>query len=150
MKTRLDKMAQHDAERWAAAEMAYGDGAGTRRKLMSAELQTKMIDIPGYWDAFDRAYNGLNMNKFAKAAVKERKALDRAAKAGKNLRALRTGNFQNLSTGVFIAAGTAYVLHATGYDKVLYQEGQKAYKKARVEVKYRWAKWQGRNVERIG
>ena len=51
---------------------------------------------------------------------------------------------------MFYAAGAAYVLHVTGYDKVLLEEGQKAYKKARVEVKYRWRKFQGRNVEKIG
>lgn len=146
----LNKLAKEDAQRWASAEMAYGEGAGTRRKLMNAELQSKTLNIPGYWDAFNNAYDALDMNKFAKAAVKERKALDRAAKASKNLRAIRTGNYQGLSTGVFVAVGTAYVLHVTGYDKVLLAEGKKAYKKAKVEFIYRKRKWQGRNVEKIG
>lgn len=149
-KSKLDKMAQHDAERWAAAEMFYGEGAGTRRKLVSAEVQSKMFDIPAYHDAFHQAYQALNMDKFAKAAVRERQAIDRAAKASKNLRAIRTGNYQGLSTGVFAAVGTAYVLHVTGYDKVLLEESKKAYKKAKVEFIYRKRRWQGRNVEKIG
>lgn len=148
-KSRIDKMAQHDAERWAAAEMFYGEGAGTRRKLMAAEVETKMFDDLEYYNAFHKAYEALNMDKFAKAAVRERQAIDRVAKASKNLRAIRTGNYQGLSTGVFAVVGTAYVMHLTGYDKVLLEEGKKAYKKAKIEFVYRKKKWQGRNVEKI-
>lgn len=149
MSTRLDKMAQRDAERWAAAEMFYGEGAGTRRKLMAAEIESKMFDMSAYHDAFHKAYQALDMNKFAQAAVRERKAIDRAAKASKNLSAIRTGNYQGLSTGVFAVVGTAYVLHLTGYDKVLLEEGKKAYKRTKMEFVYRKKKWQGRNVEKI-
>lgn len=148
-KSRLDKIAQQDAERWAAAAMFYGEGAGTRRKLLTAEIDEKAWNTDGYIESFHQAYNALDMDKFAKAAVRERQAIDRAAKASKNFRAIRTGNYQGLSTGVFVAVGTAYVLHVTGYDKVLLAEGKKAYKKAKVEVIFRKKKWQGRNVEKI-
>lgn len=144
----LNKMAQQDAERWAAAEMFYGEGAGTRRKLVGAEIQAR-YNVPGYLEAFNRAYESLDMDKFAKGAIRERQKIDRAAAAGKNIRALKNGNVRGLSTGAFVVVGVAYFAHAAGYDKVAYDEGKKLYKKARIEVKFRKARWQGRNVERI-
>lgn len=152
----LAKMAAEDAKRWAAAEMFYGEGAGTRRKLLDAELDQKRRQYgdtdfggPSYGDLFVWAYQDLDMNKFAEAAIKERKALDRAAKAGQNFRALKSGNLNNLTTGVFVIVGTGYVLHATGYDKKIAVEAKKVWRRAKVEYKFRKARMEGRNVERI-
>lgn len=145
----IDKMAQEDAYKYAFAELFFGEGAGIRRRLVNAEVTEKMFSIDGYEDAFNRAYNMLDKTKIAESAVKYRKSLDRAHKAGKNLRAIRSGNLQNLSTGVFVVIGAAYVAHVTGYDKKIEAEAKKLYKKARIEVKYRKARWQGRNVEKI-
>lgn len=124
------KEAQRDAERMLAAEMAYGEGAGTRRKLLNAEINQKLVDNASteYADLLNLAYEHLDQNKFAKAAIKERKNLDRAAKAGKNMRALKSGKLNNLSTGVFIVVGGAYIAHATGYDKVIKAEVKKGAK----------------------
>lgn len=148
---KIQKMAEADAKRWAAAEMFYGEGAGTRRKLLNAEIETKLVEYADtdYADLFNLAYEHLDMDKFAKAAIKERQHLDRMAKAGKNLRALKSGNLNNLSTGVFVVVGAAYLAHATGYDKKIQAEAKKLYKKAKVEYKFRKARMQGRNVERI-
>ena len=146
---KLAAMAKKDAERAAFADMFYGEGAGTHRKLLKAELTPKFEEIEGYTEAFDAAYNSLNMNKFAEAAIKERKRLDRAAKAGRNLRALKSGNYSNLTTGVAVVVGAAYLAHATGYDKKIEAEARKLYKKAKTEIKFRKMKAQGLNVERI-
>lgn len=146
---KLEKEAAKDAEKWMAAEMFYGEGAGTRRKLTWAEIQGKGMDDDGYIEAFEAAYAKLDMTKFAEMAVKERKSIDRAAKAGRNFRAIKSGNLNNLSTGVFLVVGTAFVLHQTGYDKVLEAKAKDLYKKAKVEVKFRRMRAQGRNVERI-
>jgi hypothetical protein len=123
-----DKMAAKDAERYLAAEMFYGEGAGVRRRHMDAEVFQKQDSIPGYFEAFERAYSQLDLDKFAKAAIKEREKIDRAAKAGKNFRALKSGNLQGLSSGVFIAVGVVYIAHQTGYDK-----------KVEAEMKKQWA-----------
>lgn len=131
---KFEKMVQKDAERWAAAEMFYGEGAGTRRKLINAEILTKTQD-PAYEIALTEAVNKLDMTKFAEAAIKERKAIDRAAKASRNFRALKNGNLQNLTTGVFVAYGTYWVCKQTGYDKKIEAEARKA--KAWVTMKYR-------------
>jgi hypothetical protein len=146
---KLEKEAERDAQRWLAAEMAYGEGAGVRRRHVGAEIETKMMDSQDYYDLFTQAYEALDKNKYAQLAIKERKSLDRAAKASKNLRALKSGNLNNLTTGVFVVVGFAYFAHSTGLDKKIEAEAKKLYKKARVEVKYRKARMEGRNVEKI-
>lgn len=146
---KLDKMAAQDANSWLSAEMAYGEGSGTRRKLTYGPIQQKMEEIPGYEEAFMAVYNNLDVDKFAKAAIKERKHLARVGKAGQNLRALKNGNLNNLSTGLFIVAGTAIVLHHTGYDKVLEAKVKDLYKQAKTEYRFRKARHKGLNVEKI-
>ncbi len=130
----IDKLAQKDAERFAAAEMFYGEGAGTRRKLLDAELQSKH-NMPGYYEAFIEAYADLDLNKFAKGAIKERQNIDRAAKASKNVRALKSGNVRGLSNGVFIVVGAAYLAHATGYDKKVEKEVRDFYTQVKARYK---------------
>lgn len=132
----IEKEAARDAERWAAAEMAYGEGAGVRRRHLEAEIGSKVENFSGYHEAFQKVYDSLDMDKFAKAAIKERKALDRAAKASRNFRALRTGNIARLSNGVYIVAGAIYLAHVTGYDKKIEAKAKELYRKARVQIKY--------------
>lgn len=146
---KLEKQAARDAHEWLSAEMAYGDGAGTRRKLTYGPIQQKMEDIPGYEEAFANVYNSLDLDKYAQMAIKERKHLNRAAKAGQNMRALKSGNVNNLTTGLFIAVGVGIVLHQTGYDKKLEAEAKKLYKQAKVEYRFRKARFKGLNVEKI-
>lgn len=146
---KIEKMAQADAHEWGLAEMFFGEGAGTKRKLISAKVDQRMHDIPGYAEAFSNATSQLNQLEMAEKAIALRKRLDRAEKASKNFRALKRGNLTGLSNGLFLVAGAAYLAHATGYDKKIEAEAKKYYKKAKVEVKFRKARFQGRNVERI-
>jgi hypothetical protein len=146
---KIDKLAQKDAETWTAAEMFYGEGAGTRRKLVGADVDHKIATMPGYLEAFEHAYAGINRTEFAERALRERKALDRAAKASQNLRAIKSGNLNNLTTGVAVVVGAAYLAHATGFDKKIEAEAKRMYKKAKVEFKFQKARLQGRNVEKI-
>lgn len=149
---KIEKIAEKDAERWLLAEMFYGEGADIRRRHLNAEFDSK-FQMPGYADAFYKAYDMLDKNKFAQMAIKERKKLDRTAKAGKNLRALKSGNLTALSNGVyFAAAGYVFFYHTeTGKDirKVAEKEAQKRYKQAKTEVKLWRARRQGRNVEKL-
>lgn len=145
----IEKMAEQDAHEWGLAEMFFGEGAGTRRKLISAKVDQKAHDIPGYAEAFSDATSRLNQLEMAEKAVAERKRIDRAAKAGKNIRALKSGNLRGLSTGVYVIVGGVYLAHVTGYDKIIQEEAKRLYKKAKVEVKFQHARMQGRNVERL-
>lgn len=134
---KIMKLAQKDAEKFLSAEMAYGQGAGTRRKLVKAEIDQKMIDLADtdYADIFDMVYHNLDLNQFAKAAIRERKSLDRAMKTSKNFRAIRSGNLNNLSTGAFLVAGAVIVARQTGYDKKIEAEVKKLYANAKRKLR---------------
>ena len=75
---RITKMAKKDAKRYADAKMYYGEGAGTRRKLLKAELDKKKQD-PIYKEAFDRAAENADYAKSAQKAKVERKTRDTAS-----------------------------------------------------------------------
>lgn len=145
----LEKMAKQDAYDWARAEMFFGEGAGIRRRHLQAQIIEKMEQFPGYEALYQKHYARQDMIKHAEKALQERKKIDRSIKANKNFRALKSGNYTALSNGVFIAVGVAYVAHATGYDKKVVAEGKKLYRKAKAEVKFRKAKREGRNVEKL-
>lgn len=125
-------MAQNDAERWLLAELFYGEGADIRRRHLNAEFDSK-FQMPGYTEAFYKAYDLLDKNKFAQMAIKERKKIDRTAKAGKNLRALKSGNLTGLSTGVYYGvAGYLFFYHT--------DVGADLRKKGEAEVKKGWTR----------
>lgn len=129
--------------------MFFGEGAGTRRKLLNVQIEDKMIRVPGYMEAFNRYYDQQDMLKHAEGAIKERKRLDAMRKANQNYRALRSGNMKNVTTGLAIVLGAAYVAQQTGYDKVIEQKVKDFYKQAKVEFKFQKSRLQGRNVEKI-
>lgn len=137
---KLEKQAAQDAVAWISAEMAYGEGAGTRRKLVMQPIQQKLMTDEVYANAFNAAYDKVDLTKYAELAIKERKAMDRAAKASQNFRALKNGNMNNLTTGLFVVVGVGIVLHKTGYDKVLEKEAKVQWAKAKTEYRV----WQAR------
>ena len=130
----LEAMASQDAHDYGFAEMFFGEGAGTRRKLIGATVNQKMATIPGYVEKFDEAFGKLDQSKLAEEALKERRKIDGVAKAGKNFRALKSGNLHNLSNGVFVVVVVGYGLHMTGYDKVILEETKKRYRKAKSHL----------------
>ena len=74
----LANEARKDAKRYADAKMYYGEGAGTRRKLLKGELSKKMANAE-YKRAFDEALSGVDLSKSASKAIRERKARDTAS-----------------------------------------------------------------------
>lgn len=123
----LNKIAEHDAFNWARAEMFFGKGAGTQRKLVWAEIHEKMIRIPGYEEAFQKAYSQQDMAQHAVKAAKMRKNIDRAALVNRNTKALIRGDRRNLSPILAVAIAGGFLLHETGYDKVALEKA-KVYK----------------------
>lgn len=146
---KIEKMAAKDSYEYGLAQMFFGEGAGTRRKLIETVINERVETIPGYERALNVAYGKLSQIEMAEKAIAERKSIDRASKASKNFRAIRSGNLHNLSTGVFVVVGAAYLAHATGYDKVIEVEAKKLYKKTKTEYKLWNLKRQGKNVEKI-
>jgi hypothetical protein len=70
------KLANKDAKRYADAKMFYGKTAGTKRKLLKAELDKKKKTIDGYEDAFNKAVENVDYSKSARKAVRTRKTTD--------------------------------------------------------------------------
>lgn len=71
-----NRLAAKDAKRHTDAKMFYGKGAGTRRKLLKAEIDRKHEKVPGYSQAFNSHLGNQNLAKSAKKATRERKARD--------------------------------------------------------------------------
>jgi len=70
------KEAQKDAYEFARALMFYGEGAGTRRKLIRASIDYKFSTIPGYAQAYQDAFHKQDMDAHVNAARKERHRKD--------------------------------------------------------------------------
>ena len=69
------KMAKKDAQKYANARMAYGEGSGIQRRHVKAELARKMKD-PNYKKSFDDALEAVNYNKAIKTAKRQRVGKD--------------------------------------------------------------------------
>ena len=76
------KEAKEYAEKYLSAKMAYGEGSGTRRKLIKAELEKKFQDEK-FKEEFDNQLALLDTEAYAKKAVSERNIADAKAKAKK-------------------------------------------------------------------
>lgn len=142
--SRIDKMIAKDAAEYVRAEMFFGEGAGTRRKLIGAVVAQRAKDIPGYDAKFQTALHAQDWADHAIMAAKERKRLDRLAGLGKNVNALKRGNVRGLTNVVFVGVGVIYVLKATGYDKVVEDEMNKAWIKAKRIYALQKANWETR------
>lgn len=81
--SKTDRDARKDAEEFARAKMFYGQGAGNRRKLIKATVETKSKKDPDYAKAFDHHVARQDMSKHAEKARGERKSTDRKETAKK-------------------------------------------------------------------
>lgn len=131
----VQRLAAKDASRSAYATMFFGEGAGTRRKLLNAEIIQKKTQIPGYAEAFEKAYAKQDMGAHAVKAAAERRRIDRNAYFKRNTRGLITGNRATLTTGVAIATSAWVFAHQTGLDVPIKAEVKKQYGKAKDWVR---------------
>lgn len=122
------KLAKKDAKEYARAKMFYGEGAGTRRKLINKTVEQRSKD-PVYKQHFDAELARQDMAKHAAGAKRERKVKDVEKGIGKTARGIRnlaTGNIQYVGTAVLAAAAAVSVLHASGADKKIFDAGRDA------------------------
>lgn len=124
---KTNKMAKADAEEFTKAKMYYGEGAGTRRKLIKAKVEERSKD-PLYKKAFDHHIGKTDMAKRSEQATKQRKRTDRTKsvkKTGKGVGHILRGNSQYANTAAAVAvAGGAYA-HRQGLDKKAMDTGRK-------------------------
>lgn len=111
--------ARKDAHEFARAKMFHGEGAGTRRKLIKATVESKAKKDPSYKAAFDHHLERQDLGTHAKKATSERKRKDVKAGAGKMARGLNrtiNGPFAPAIGVTALVAGYG-ALKATGLDK---------------------------------
>lgn len=128
----VNKIAKQDAFNWARAEMFFGAGAGTRRKLLNAQIEDKVAKIPGYVELFEDWYGKQNFADHAIAAAKERKRIDRVVTLKRNGKGLLTGNRRQLTTAVLTGVVVWGVLVETGYDEPIKKGVKDLYGKSKV------------------
>jgi hypothetical protein len=116
------RLANKDARRHADAKMFYGEGAGTKRKLLKAEIDRKKKTIDGYEDAFNEALANADYSKSAKKAVAKRKTADAVYTARVSIKRLLgvTGSL------TIAAAGALYVAHKPRIDAFIVRQMNKA------------------------
>lgn len=74
---KTNREASKDAEEFARAQMFFGKGAGTRRKLIKNTVEAKKRHDPAYAQAFDHHLSNQDMSKHASKAVSERSRIDK-------------------------------------------------------------------------
>lgn len=117
MKWGVRRAARKDAKEFARAKMFYGEGAGTRRKLIKAKVTSNSKKDPYYKSEFEKALAEQDMGKHAAKAKRERKRKDTSAAVAKTTRGIinqAVGNIGRVSAASAVIYGVA---HATGVDK---------------------------------
>jgi hypothetical protein len=105
--------------------MFYGDGAGTRRKLIKAKVESQSKVNPDYKRAFDHHLANQNLGEHADKARSERKRKNAAASVGKTARGINravTGPFGSTVTVTALVGAYGYA-HARGLDTKLVNSG---------------------------
>lgn len=72
-----ERAARKDAEEFARAKMFYGKGAGTRRKLIKNQVESRAKHDPAYAKAYEKHLGLQDLGQHASKAVSERKRTDR-------------------------------------------------------------------------
>jgi hypothetical protein len=116
---KINKMAKGDAEEFTKAKLFYGEGAGTRRKLIKAKVLERSKD-PLYKKAFDHHVGKTDLAKRAEQATKQRKRTDRSKavkKTGKGVGHVLRGNSQYANTAAIAGVAAVTYAHKTGLGK---------------------------------
>ena len=135
-----NRAAKKDAKEFTRAKMYYGEGAGTRRKLIRAKVNQRSND-PAYKKAFDHHVANTDWEKRAKEARSKRGRANAVKGAGKTARGAKNvahGNYRNVGVGILAMAATFKGGQALGVipaNSVIkdraHSTGQKIYNKIR-------------------
>lgn len=119
---RTAREARRDAKEYTQAKMFYGEGAGTRRKLINKSVESKAKRDPSYKKAFDHYVDQTDMSKRAAQARSERRNKDvskSVKKTAKGVHHILNGNSQYANAAAAVAVGGYMYARKTGADKVI-------------------------------
>jgi len=109
----IERLAENDAYEWAITG------------IKQADIAWKTENISGYHEAFTKAISLADISGEAKYLAKARQRLVKKGFTGeKTVKKFRKTRI------ALIIAGVAYVLHDTGYDKVLLENGRQIYRRS--------------------
>ncbi len=129
-----NRTAKKDAKEFARAKQFFGEGAGTRRKLIKATVEGRSKNDPSYKKAFDHHLDRQDTSVHASKAKAERKRKNVTNSTRRGIRGtshILRGNSQYASAATAIVVGGALYAHKAGIDKVILDLGKKAYSKAK-------------------
>ena len=109
--------AKKDAKEYARAKMYYGDGAGNRRKLIKAKVESRSKNNKVYKNEFDKALASQDMAKHATKAKQERTrntAIETTKKTARGVINLASGNIGRASA---LAVSIYTIGHYTGLNE---------------------------------
>lgn len=132
MKWGVRRQARKDAKEYARAKMFYGEGAGTRRKLISNTVKQRSKD-PEYKKEFDKALANQDMAKHATKAKRERKRKDvgnATAKTGRGIINIVAGHPERLGASMATAYSVYYMAHKAGVDKAVADTAKRTFSEA--------------------
>ena len=138
MKWGTRRAAKRDANEFAKAKMFYGEGAGTRRKLIKAKVESSSKRDADYKAAFDHYFAKQDLGKRADQAKGERRRKDTTntvTKTGRGLINFANGNPQAASALAVSIATIGIAAHKAGVDRMLLNVGKTAYSAVATEVK---------------
>lgn len=137
MKWGVNRAAKKDAQEHARAKMFYGEGAGTRRKLIKAKVEARSAD-PDYKRAFEAHLAKQDMGRHADKARSERTRKDvtqSTTKTAKGVVRVLSGNAMNASAAAIVVGSGVMYARQTGLDRKVASYGKMAYSAAVREVK---------------
>lgn len=125
---KTNREAKRDAAEFTKAKMFYGEGAGTRRKLIKNTVEAKSKKDPKYKEAFDKHAADTDMSKRAEQARSTRKRTDvvnSGKKTAKGVVHVVRGNKQYANIAAITLATGATVAWKAGGDKLVKKHGPK-------------------------
>lgn len=140
---KTQRLARKDAKEYTKAKMFYGEGAGTRRKLIKAKVEARSKRDPAYKRLFEEAVEKTNMAERAGQARSERarkNAKNKVRRGFKQVGHAIRGNtrYAGVLATAAVAAGSYY--YRNGGKENVDRWGRIAFYKAMNSPAGGWAK----------
>ena len=118
------KEAKKDAKEYSRAKMSYGEGAGTRRKLIKNTVESKARKDPIYKKEFENQLLNQDMAKHAQKARSERRRKDAISASSQTAKGLIYATTGNIGRASATAVSVYTIAHLTGADKYAMEKGK--------------------------
>lgn len=123
--------AAEDAAEFARAKMFYGQGAGTRRKLIKAKVEAKAKKDSNYKKAFEHHLDRQDLGKHAEKARTERRRKDATETTTKTIKGARRqlqGGFGPVSISAAVLASAVVLAKQNNIDQIMKDAAATKYK----------------------